>query len=232
VGGPVVVKKHAAGVLVLLALLAAVAESPALAQCPASALTFPTPGSQVTTSAPTFDVTSTDGSWVRGDHHNGVYSLHHSGYLAPTDLVARDLIDVTGVPVGTPVSVNVKVSVQGWVYTTGCSGTGCCGALVATARSGTDSMATEMTGSSYVGRGDFSGGVLVPIVIVAGTPREVEVEMWARRCPGGAHTVDATGQVYFEVTNPSATVTSCKGFGSTTVPVLRRSWGQLKSSYR
>ena len=225
-------KMQAFAILVLLALVAAVAESPALAQCPASTLTFPTPGSEVTTSAPTFDVTSTDGCWVRGDHHTGVYSLHHDGYLAPTDVVARDLIDVTGVPVGTPVSVNVRVLVQGWVYTTGCSGAGCCGTLVATARSGTDSMATQMGATSYVGRGDFSGAVLVPIVIVAGTPREVEVEMWSRRCPGGAHTVDATGQVTFEVINPSVTVTSCKGFGSTTLPVHRWSWGRIKLSYR
>lgn len=225
-------KKHATAILVLLAFLAAVAESPALAQCPASTLSFPTTGSEVTTTAPTFDVTSPDESWVRGDHHTGAYSLHHSGYLSPTVVVARDLIDVTGVPVGTPVSVNVKVWVEGWAYTTGCSGSGCCGRLVATVRSGADSMATEMIGHSFAGRGDFSGGVQVPIVIVAGTPRAVEVEMFARRCPGGSHTVDATGQVYFEVTNPSVTVTSCKGFGPTPVPALRWSWGHLKSSYR
>lgn len=225
-------KMDAAAILVLVALLATVAESPALAQCPASTLTFPTLGSQVTTSAPTFDVTSTDESWVRGDHHTGVYSLHHNGSLAPTVVVARDLIDVTGVPFGTPVSVNVKFLVEGWVFTNGCSASGCCGRLVATVRSGADSMATTMSGSSFAGRADFSGGVLLPIVILAGTPCEVEVEMFARRCPGGSHTVDATGQVYFEVTDPSVTVTSCKGFGLTTVPAPRRSWGQLKSFYR
>lgn len=232
IGRQVVVKMHARAVLVLLALLVAFAGSPARAQCPATSLTFPALGSEVATSAPTFDVTSTDGSWARGDHRTGIYSLHHSGYLAPTDVIARDLVDVTGVPVGTPVSVNAKVWVQGWAYTTGCGGSGCCGRLVATARSGTDAMATTLIGSSYVGRGDFSGGVLVPIIIVAGTPREVEVEMLANRCPGGSHTVDATGQVYFEVTNPLVTVISCKGFGSITVPVLRRSWGHLKASYR
>ncbi len=225
-------KLYARVVSILLPLFVASTGSPARAQCPASTLTFPALGSQVTTSDTTFDVTATDGCWIRGDHRAGVYSLHHNGSLSPTDVVARDLFDVTGVPAGTPVNVNVKVWVQGWTYTTGCGGSGCCGQLVATARSGTDAMTTTMTGTSFVGRADFSGGVLVPIVIVAGTPREVEVEMFARRCPGGAHTVDATGQVFMEVANPLVTVVSCKGFGSSAVPVRLRSWGHLKAAYR
>jgi hypothetical protein len=210
----------------------AFAGSPARAQCPASTLTFPALGSTTTTTNPVFDVTGANGGWIRGDHRAGVYSLHHDGSLSPTDVIARDLFDVTGVPAGTPVSVNVKVWVEGWTYTTGCGGSGCCGMLAVTARSGADSWTTTMSGSSYAGRADFSGGAMVPIVIVAGTPREIEVELFARRCPGGSHTVDATGKAYFEVTDPQVTVVSCKGFGTITVPVIRRSWGHLKSVYR
>jgi hypothetical protein len=101
-----------------------------------------------------------------------------------------------------------------------------------TVRAGTESVNTTLHGNTFSGRADFSGVVELPIVLTAGTPSEVEVQLYARRCPGGAHTVDAAGQVVFDGTDPNAQVVSCKGFGATPVPVLRRSWGSLKTIYR
>jgi hypothetical protein len=147
-------------------------------------------------------------------------------------IVARDRYDVTGVTPGTPVNVTLRFHVDGWTYTGGCSGSGCCGLLLATARSGPDTAQAVLIGHTFGGRMDFSGVVELPVTIVAGTPRDLEVEMWARRCAGGSHSVDATGLLVFEGTNPSASVFSCKGFGPKAVPVLRRRWGELKSIYR
>jgi hypothetical protein len=186
----------------------------------------------LTTSAPIFDITSADGSWIRGDHRIGQYSLHHSGYLAPTDVVARDRFEVTGFPAGTQVSVTLRLLVEGRTYTEGCAGTGCCGYLVATVRAGADTGAVTLVGHTFGGRADFSGAVEVPVMLVAGIPLDLEVEMFARRCPGGAHTVDATGRIVFDGTDEEAAVVSCKGFGPIAVPVRRRTWGELKTIYR
>lgn len=200
--------------------------------CPSSTLRFPTLGSDVSTIAPSYEVTSPDLSWIRGEHAAGEYSLHHSGYLAPTVVTARDRFDVTGVPPGTPVTVLATFEITGWAYTDGCGATGCCGMLVATIRAFPDTAVTTLVGYTYSGRADFSGAVAVPVTFVAGTPRDIEVEMSARRCPGGAHTVDATGRIQFVGTDPNALVVSCKGFGPTAVPARRSSWGRLKTLYR
>lgn len=215
----------------LAGLCLTIASVPVLAQCPESALRFPASG-PLTTSEQTFDITSTDGSWIRGDHRIGEYSLHHSGYLAPTDIVARDRFEVTGVPSGTPVSVTLRLLIRGWTHTDGCGGGGCCGLLAATVRAGTDSASVTLHGNTFGGRADFDGAVEVPVTLIAGTPRDLEVEMFARRCPGGAHTVDATGHIVFDGTDKDAAVVSCKGFGPTTVPARWRSWGELKTIYR
>jgi len=72
----------------------------------------------------------------------------------------------------------------------------------------------------------------LPVTFTAGTPVVLEAQMWARRCPGGAHTVDATGAIVFDGTDPNAAIVSCKGFGPQAVPVRHRSWGSLKAFYR
>jgi hypothetical protein len=215
----------------LAALSLSFGSSPALAQCPASTLQFPSLG-PLSTSEQSFDVTSPDNSWIRGDHRIGAYSLHHSGYLAPTDIVARDRFDVTGVPPGTHMSVTMRFLIDGWTYTDGCGATGWCGMLVAYVRAGADTAMVPLLGSTFSGRADFSGVAELPVTFVAGTPRTLEVEMYARRCPGGAHTVDATGRIVFDGTNGNAAVVSCNGFGPTPVPVRHRSWGEVKTIYR
>ena len=216
----------------LVAMLLLAASSPARAQsaCPQSTLQFPG-GAPILTTTPTFDMAN-GGSWIRGDHRIGEYSLHSPGSLAVTDVVARDRFDVTGVPPGTPVTVLFKLSVAGFAYTDGCGGSGCCGQLVATLRNGADTSRAVFTGASFSGRGSFSGVVFLPVTLIAGTPRTLEVEMSARRCPGGAHTVDSTGDLEFDGPDPSAAVVSCKGFGPQAVPVLPASWGRIKLIYR
>ena len=204
---------------------------PVLADCPSSHLLFPALGSDVSTVAPTYDVTN-NLSWIRGDHTIGVYSLHHDGSLAPTVVTARDRFDVVGVPAGTQVTVYATFAITGWVYTPGCGASGCCGMLVPTIRAFPDTATTTLIGHSNLGRADFSGTVALPVTFIAGTPRDIEFEMYARRCPGGAHTVDATGRVQFVGTDPNAVVVSCKGFGPVSVPAHRPSWGRLKTIYR
>ena len=206
--------------------------TPALAQCPSSTFRFPTVGSEQNVDAPTFAGTGEEGSWVRGDHRIGQFSLHHSGFLSPTVIVARDRYDVTGVAPGTPVNVKLRFHIDGWTYTDGCGGTGCCGMLVATARSFPDTAQATLIGHTFSGRQDFSGEVEVPVTLVAGTPRDLEVEMYGRRCAGGAHTTDATGRIIFEGLDQNAVVVSCKGFGPMPVPTQRRSWGEIKVIYR
>jgi ferredoxin len=218
---------------VLLALLAvglAALSAPAIAQCPSSTVTLPT-GASSTTLEQTFDFT--DGpDWGQGDHAVGVFSLHNAGSLAPTVVTARDRFDVTGVPAGTPVSVLAVFEIAGWAYTTGCGGSGCCGTLAAAIRAGPDSAKDEFVGNTFSGSADFSGAVVVPLTLVAGTPRDIEFQMSGRRCPGGAHDVEATGTIRFIGDDPNAMVTSCKGFGPIAVPVRRSSWGRLKTLYR
>jgi len=147
-------------------------------------------------------------------------------------VLARDRFEVTGVPPGTPVAMTMKFKVSGWTFTDGCGGSGCCGILVATLRNGADTTQATFTGHAFLGRADFSGEVGLPITLLAGAPVNLEAQMWARRCPGGSHSVDATGVIVFEGPNPNAAVISCKGFGPQAVPVRRRDWGSLKAIYR
>jgi len=217
-------------VAVLIACSAVATASSTYAQCPPTDWAGYTldPGS---TTAPTFADSAAD-NWVWGDHTIGRYALHHPGSLAPTIITARDRFDVTGVPPGTEVPVTLKFEVAGWAYTASCGGTGCCGTCTAIVRAWPDTAVVYMSGHTFGGRADFSGVVTVPVVLTAGVPRDIEVELYARRCPGGSHTVDATGQVVFEGTDPNAQVVSCKGFGPVAVPVQRRTWGSLKTMYR
>lgn len=201
--------------------------SPAGAACPASSTQAPA----LTTTAPMFYDSSACGV-VAGDHLRGSYRIHNCGTLSPTVVTARDAFDVTGVPAGTEVSVTLRVLVKGWAYTDGCGASGCCGLCVAVARAGADTAITTMSGHTFGGRADFSGAVELPVLLTAGTPRPLEVELYGRRCAGGAHSVDATAQVVFEGSDPNALVISCKGFGPTAVPVMPRSWGRMKLLYR
>ena len=219
------------GLLLLAGLALLLLAGRADAQCPASALTFPSIP-QFLVNAAVFDTTSPDGGRIRADLHTLEFFLHHPGSLSPTDLVARDRYDVTGVPPGTPVPVTVHFDIVGFAHTEGCGGTGCGGELVATLRAGAASSQGTFFGYSFVGRGDFSGRVDLPVTLVAGVPVVLEFELWSRRVPGGSHTVDANGRVSFEGADPNATIVSCQGYGPRTVPVEGTSWGRLKRIYR
>ena len=223
---------HAARLLACLAFVGVcVVADAAHAQCPETTLQFPYLGT-LTVATPTFDVNSPDTGWIRGDHHTGEFSLHHCGSLSPTVCRALDRYDVTGVPPGTLVPVTVRLSIDAFAETGGCGGSGCCGFLRATVRAGRDTATAAGVGQTFGGRAGFQLDVEVPITMIAGTPREIEIEMYSRRCAGGAHTVDGTGRLEFVGTDPDAAVKSCKGFGPYAVPVRGFSWGSLKTLYR
>ena len=201
--------------------------SAALAQCPESTLQYPFVTPPVITTEPTFDV-----QIMRGDHRTGEFFLFSSGGLAWTSLLARDRYDVTGVPPGTQVQANLQLRIEGWAYTAGCGGAGCCAYMIASLRAGQDSVGTILSGQTWGGRADFRGVVEFPVTLTAGTPLDILVEMRARRCPGGSHTLDATGRIVFVGTDERAGIVSCKGFSQATVPTRPTSWGRLKSIYR
>lgn len=201
--------------------------SPVLADCPASTTQAPA----LATTAPGF-YDSTSCGVVEGNHVAGRYRIHNCGSLTPTVVTARDAFDVTGVPEGAEVNVVLSFVVEGWAYTGSCGASGCCGLCRVTVRAGADSATTTLIGHTFGGRADFRGGVALPVTLTAGTPRDLEVEILGRRCAGGAHSVDATGQVVIEGSDPNAFVVSCKGFGPTAVPAVRRTWGGLKTMHR
>ena len=214
-----------------LAIVASLAAHPASAQCTASQFQFPAIGSLQTTVQPVFSGTS-GSNWVNGDHKTGTFTLYNTGSLAPTEIIARDHFDVTGVAAGTPVDVFVEIAMDGYAYTDGCSASGCCGSFFAKARSGTDSVMTQLIGQTWSGRADFSGGTAMLITIVAGTGRDLELILDGRRCTGGSHSVQGTAQLRFTGTNAGVAVVSCKGFGPTLVPTRVQSWGAIKLLYR
>lgn len=217
--------------IAMLSLTALLAAPAARAQCPSTTLTVVGLGTQ-STNEKYFDVTYSELSWVQGDHRTGQYSLQQPGSLGPNVITARDGFDVIGVPAGTPVDVILAFVIEGSATTLGCGGGGCCGSLVATVRAGPDTANATFIGQTWSGTATFGGAVVLPVTLTAGTPRNLEVEMYARRCPGGSHTVEASGRIVFQGTNPDAYVVSCKGYGPKTIPVLRRSWGELKTIYR
>lgn len=208
----------------------AVGHAPAAAQCPSTTLSSPTSGPLDTAEPAFYDSSSC--SVMQGDHRTGRFSLHHCGTLSPTVITARDRFDVLGPQAGTFVVVTMRVLVEGWTYTAGCGATGCCGFLNVTLRSASDTLSEGFSGQTFSGRADFGGIVEMPVILKAGTPRDLELELYARRCAGGAHTVDASVELVFEGTDPNAYVFSCKGYGPVSVPVERRSWGSLKTMYR
>ena len=111
----------------------------------------------------------------------------------------------------------MKFSVEGWVYTSGCGGSGCCGLLAATVRSGPDTSTVTLLGQTYGGKADFSGGVEVPVTFVAGTPR-VEVEMFGAAALAASTWWMPPGRIRFERTNRTRSSSPAWGSGRSRFP--------------
>jgi hypothetical protein len=226
--------RHLASWLVAVAATAiALVPTIACAQCPSDSLVMAS-GAVLLTADPTFrDSLSESSGWATGDHREGVFTTYNPGMLSPTAVFLRDRYDVTGVPVGTVVSLTAMVVVQGTVYTSGCAGSGCCGTCTGTLRSGADTFQGSGSGATFTGSASFSFPLMIPFTIVAGTPRDLELELSSRRCPGGSHTVTAVATLGFGNVGDGMQVTSCKGYGGTgPTPARPTTWGRLKTIYR
>lgn len=214
----------------LLLAVILIGAAPAAAQCPASAYAFATGGLQ-TVESEQFHAESSP-EWVTFDHPTATYALH-SGMALPGSVIrAIDRFELAGVPPGTQMTLTARFAYSGFAETPGCGGTGCCGRYRIILRSAADTAVVNGVGHTFGGRADFSGVLELPLLFVAGQPRDVEVYIEASRCGGGSHETEVAGTVSFEGDDPDALITSCKSFGPVAVPTLSRTWGRVKSMYR
>src|SRR5437867_419790 len=180
--------------VLLLTLCGSLAAREVVAQvaCPASHLALN--GSDATFEVARLD-TSYNANQLHFDLIAGSLSLAYCCSLAPTYMLVRDAYDVEGVPAGTPVSLRVQLAVDSHVYDAGnCGGTGCCANFRASIRDETDSTGVQHSPILFDGAQAFYHDLIeLPVTILAGTPRVVQFELRAQRCPGGSHGADASG---------------------------------------
>jgi hypothetical protein len=201
--------------------------------CPASDLSLSTVATYTTTAA------ALDSSYLLNrlqfDLVAGILSLDYCCSINPTYMNARDAYDVIGVPAGTPVSLSVEVPVSGEIYDSGgCGGSGCGGSFYASIDHGAEHAQYLFSSPPlyYGARASFSGTAQLPLTIVAGLPETVSFQFWARRALGGSHGAHAQGVIRFTGLPAGASIVSCQGFAGQITPVLRTSWGGLKTIYR
>ncbi|NOT33755.1 MAG: hypothetical protein HOP12_06240 [Candidatus Eisenbacteria bacterium] len=195
------------------------------------------PPSQVLTTAAIFDSSVIDangaGFRVGFDLTRGEVHVYHCCGLAGKTTTARDAFDVIGVASGTPVNVVARMTVDGWIWTRGCGGTGCSGLLWTTLTAG--ALTNQMVLSRTIFSADsihVTGVVELPVTIVAGTPLTIEFSMHGMRAAGGAHGAHGSGRYEFVGLTPGMHMTSCSGYVDQAVPTLRSTWGKLKVTYR
>jgi hypothetical protein len=206
--------------------------------CASSVIQMPS-RSPITTSAATFDTSSSSSGVLLGqaafDIPQGSVHVYHGGSLGSTTVTMRDYYDVSGVAPGTPVTLTVEFAFAGTVSTPGCGASGCWGDFTATitwngqtAQVFKNVNVIADTWTSF----PVSGGTSLPITFVAGTPQLIEFKLSGFRDPGGNQIEDGTGHLRFVGTDSSIQVVSCNGYGDRVTPTHASSWGSLKVRYR
>jgi len=225
------------GLLLLLSSIV-VAPGPAIAAfgtCPQSHANMRNAG-VATLEAAVFDSTTTDGSGtyhVSYDLPHGRVFMEQPGCLCGAWVEATDAFDVTGVPAGTPVPLTAILTMDGAVYTLGCSGTGCAGSVDCRISSGGVQDTRFDQVHLFVGSQDVHDVASIPVTITAGTPVLISYYVHGQRSVGGSHGSRATGVLSFSGIPIGADVVSCQGFTSAVPTAARlRSWGALKAIYR
>jgi hypothetical protein len=164
------------------------------------------------------------------DLPSGQLTLRADGKF-PTSIRARDRFDVTGVPAGTPVALVVELAAQGTIATIGCGGSNCWGYL------GVRIVHGAAQASDVAQENIFSGPprpveavAQLPVVIVAGQPETIELELYAI----GAAEFRETGLATFRFLGlpPGASIVSCHGYVDAPTPARAVSWGRVKAVYR
>ena len=218
---------------VLLVFLCAALPARA-ADCPTDSITKP--GYTYSSDAPVyaspegtdFGRTVYDG-W---DLTQGTLRIHHWGGLGTSTVHASDLFDVTGVPPGTEVVVELRMNVAGWAATDGCGGSGCAGYVGASITTPVQTVHQYGIGPTYGGLVGIGFWVATNLALTAGTPVPVSFLIEARRTAGGSHSADGVGTYTFLGLPKGVHVVSCQGYLDPSVPARPQSWGALKGAYR
>jgi len=216
----------------LAVLACAAAASPARADCPESDVGLR--GVQIVTSAPTYDSTYVYFGTFQAafDLPAGTLSMYQCCTLLHTWVDTRDAFDVTGVPPGTPVTLTAQLTVDCFVSTTGCGGSGCSGTVIDSLEHGADVDSQVHAVHLFIGREDFHDVLSIPVTIVAGTPEVIRCKIEGYRNPGGSHDSGGSGSIQFVGLPPGVSVISCQGYSSQPTPARKRTWGSLKVTYR
>jgi hypothetical protein len=148
---------------------------------------------------------------------------------------AADAYDVTGVPLGSSVTVVATLTVDSEVRTSCDQAQLCGGALVdMKVRHDADSVAVQHSFTPPPQQMNWHDTLVLPVTIVAGTPVEIDFTLGGRQLIGSTgDESDASGTITFSGLPPGATITSCHGYqGPQATPAKPVSWGKLKSLYR
>jgi len=163
---------------------------------------------------------------------HGTLRVHHWGGLGTSTVHATDRFDVTGVPPGTDVVVEVRMYVGGWAATDGCGGTGCAGLVTGTITTPEQTVSQYGIGATFGGIAGFSFWVVSNVSLVAGAPVPITFALEGKRSPGGSHSADGLGTYTFHGLPEGAKIVSCQGYLDPSVPALPSSWGSIKAAYR
>lgn len=225
--------------LAATSLLVASSASADAPDCPASLVTlvYRSTGSTSFTTALTYDSTFTpipDYPYVYArvafDRTSAQLSVSAANNLrAGVRLVER--FDVTGVPLGTPVSATLVYRLDGLTVNR-CGGTGCGvwfgGRLVC----GDDSTSAN---ADYPGPCGYcevplAATLTLPVTVFAGTPIEAAFTMDYRTTWSGVSDAYGTGTYGISGLPPGVRAIACPGADVT--PTRRSTWGGLKVLYR
>lgn len=204
------------------------------ASCPVSELQFDN-GPIVPHTESAFDTSGTD---VHGigepprlayDTVAGMLRIHDEGKY-PTRAVVRDRFTLSGVAAGTIVLVLLEVDATGTVATPfGCAGSACSAYLTVGVLSAGSNGAGTVGETVHVGSKPVRENIQVPIILVAGTPKEIGLVIEGVCAPD----LDVTGLATYRFLGlpDGGSVTSCRGFVQGPTPAARASWGRIKAAY-
>jgi hypothetical protein len=229
------VRAVVAAVLLIAALCApAVSAGP---NCPASVIQLYA-GTAASYSIPALD---TSYSAPKGVYHAS-YDLV-AGALALDKAVTSgfgysyvtsgDAYDIAGLPPGTLVPLTAAFDVNGYVQSDDiCGGSGCSGFFGARILQGSTTVEQSVS-VGFHGRSDLIETLQLPLTATVGTPFQIQFQLYYFVQAGGdGYGGAGQGTFRFAGLPVGATMVSCNGYGSGSVPVRPTTWGKLKTIYR
>jgi len=215
--------------LAALLLAGSALAAPPFGPCPANEMAFDG-GVPFTRTSAVFD-TSDGSNHVAYDLVAGTVFMHQCCFLLTTFVDAFDDYDLVGVAPGTPVPLTVTLTIDGYVKSEGCGGSGCAGMYAVRVRHGATADSIVHSTQTFT-QVNFHDVLTLPVTIVAGTPERIDYQAWGHRNPGGFHSSEANVLVTFAGVPPGAFVVSCQGYGGIVTPTRAATWGRVKVLYR